>query len=81
MAGKKSGEPSPESVARENRRRIAFAEGQKAIADVEQKAIAIRKNMARLRALREAKEAEELKNQVTAENTGVKATRKKRLSR
>ncbi len=81
MAGKKPGEPSPESIARANRQRIAFEEGQKAMADVEQKAIAVRKNMARLRALREAKEAEELKNQVAVETTKVKAAPRKRPSR
>ncbi len=81
MAGKKPGEPSPESIARANRQRIAYEEGQKAMADVEQKAIAVRKNMARLRALREAKEAEELKNQVTVENAKVKAAPRKRPSR
>ena len=58
MAGQKSAEPSPESVARVNRRRLAAEEGARAMADVEQKAIAVRKNMERLRALREAREAE-----------------------
>ena len=57
MAGKKSAEPSPESIARANRRRLVAEEGARAMADVEQKAIAVRKNMERLRALREAREA------------------------
>lgn len=43
-------------MARADRRRVAAEEGVRAIADVEQQAIAIRKNMARLRALREARE-------------------------
>ena len=51
--------PSPESVARANRQRLAQEEGVRAMADVEKQAVAIRKNMERLRALREAKEAQE----------------------
>jgi hypothetical protein len=58
MTGKKSGAPSPESIARANRQRIAHEEGLRAMADVEREAAAVRKNMERLRALREAKEAE-----------------------
>jgi hypothetical protein len=58
MAGKKPAEPSPESVARANRQRLAAEEGAQAMADIEQKAIAVRKNMERLRALRQATEAE-----------------------
>jgi hypothetical protein len=63
MAGKKSAEPSPESIARANRQRLAAEEGARAMADVEQKAIAVRKNMERLRALRQAREAEETKTE------------------
>jgi hypothetical protein len=37
---------------------LAAEEGARAMVDVEQKAVAVRKNMERLRALREAKEAE-----------------------
>jgi len=59
MVSRKSAEPSPVSVARANRRRLAQEEGARAMVDVEQKAVAIRKNMERLRALREAKQAEE----------------------
>jgi hypothetical protein len=58
MVSKKSAEPSPERVARANRQRLAQEEGARAIADVAQQAVAIRKNMERLRALREAKEAQ-----------------------
>ena len=57
MVGRKSGEPSPESVARANRLRIAAEEGQKAMVDVARQAVAVRENMARLRSLREAEEA------------------------
>jgi hypothetical protein len=63
MVGKKSAEPSPESIARADRQRLALEEGAQAMADIEQEAIAVRKNMERLRALREAKEAEQAKTQ------------------
>ena len=59
MAGRKSADPSPESIARADRQRLAAEEGARARADVEQKAIAVRKNMERLRELRLAKEAHE----------------------
>jgi hypothetical protein len=59
MASMKSAEPSPVSIARANRQRLAKEEGVRAMADVEKSAVAVRKNMERLRALREAKEAEE----------------------
>ncbi|HLJ00927.1 MAG TPA: transcriptional regulator [Bradyrhizobium sp.] len=59
MVSKKSAEPSPESIARANRQRLAQEEGARAMEDVGQKAIAIRKNMERLRALRQAKEAQD----------------------
>lgn len=57
MAGKTTGEPSPESIARTNRQRLAQEEGARAMVDVEQKAVAVRKNMERLRKLRLAEEA------------------------
>lgn len=57
MSARKSAERSPDSIARFNRRQLAAEEGERALADVERKAIDIRKNMARLRELREAKEA------------------------
>jgi hypothetical protein len=59
MSGKKDSAPSPESIARANRRRLATEEGVRAMADVAQKAADVRKNMERLRSLREAKEAVE----------------------
>jgi hypothetical protein len=78
MAGKKSAEPSPESIARANRQRLAAEEGARAMADVEQRAIAVRKNMERLRALREARDADEIK---TALPVAMTRKRKKTLSR
>ena len=59
MSGKRSAEASPESIARANRQRLAAEEGARAMADLERQAIEVRKNMERLRALREAKEADE----------------------
>lgn len=57
MSAKKSAELSPEGIARSNRKRLAAEEGVRALADVERQAIEVRKNMARLREVREAKEA------------------------
>ena len=59
MADRKSSEPSAESVARANRQRLAQEEGVRAMADVTRDGVAIRKNMERLRALRQAREAEQ----------------------
>lgn len=52
----KSAVPSPAAIERSNRQRLAAEEGARAIADVERHGIEVRKNMARLRELREAKE-------------------------
>ena len=59
MSSKKSLEPSPESLARAERQRLAQEEGAQAMADAERRAVEVRQNMQRLRALREAKEADE----------------------
>ena len=80
MADKKSAEPSPESIARANRQRLAVEEGARAMADAEQKAVAVRKNMERLRALREAREAEEVRTNV-ALPAAAKKKRKTAASR
>ena len=56
MSARKSAEPSPESVARTNRQRLAAQEGAQAMLDAEKQAVEIRKNMARLRELRQARE-------------------------
>ncbi|WP_342738924.1 transcriptional regulator [Bradyrhizobium sp. B117] len=57
MTAKKPAEPSSEAIARSDRKRLAAEEGARALADVEKQAIDVRKNMARLREVREAKEA------------------------
>ena len=80
MAGKKSDDPSAESIAKANRRRLAFEEGVRAMADVEREATAVRKNMERLRALRVAKEAEAVRTEAAAGNAAAKTKRKKRFS-
>lgn len=66
MVGKKASEPSPESLARAQRQRIAMEDGAKARAEFDQRNVAVRKNMERLRALRLAKEAEDAKAVVDA---------------
>jgi hypothetical protein len=78
MDGKKSTDPSPERIARANRQRLAAEEGARAMVDVEQKAIAVRKNMERLRALREAREVEE-KSSLIAVPVAAKKKRKAAL--
>ncbi|WP_213770564.1 transcriptional regulator [Bradyrhizobium sp. dw_78] len=81
MAGKKLSDPSPETVARANRQRIAAQEGVQAMAELEKQAVAVRKNMERLRSLRQAAEAEAVRNSIATANTTTGAKRKKRVSR
>lgn len=50
--------PSPGSLARADRQRLAAEEGARVMAEVERDKVAVRKNMERLRALREARDAE-----------------------
>ena len=57
MATRTSPATTPESRARAERQRLAAEEGARAMADVEREAIAVRRNMERLRALREARDA------------------------
>jgi len=49
---------TPEQIAKTNRQRVAAADGALAMVEVLKNDIAVRKNMARLRELRLAKEAE-----------------------
>lgn len=77
MAGRKSADPSPESIARADRQRLAAEEGARAMADVEREAIAVRKNMERLRALRQAREAEAARTEAALPQA-AKPRRKKR---
>ena len=58
MSARKTAELSPAGIARSDRKRLAAEEGVRAMADVERQSVELRKNMARLRAIREAKERE-----------------------
>jgi hypothetical protein len=80
MAAGKTLALSPESIAKANRRRIAAEEGARAIAEVQQQAAAVRKNMERLRALREAREAEAAKEAGANKSAGL-ARSVKRIKR
>ena len=53
---------SEQQIARAEKQRVQRIEGAKAMLDLDKDAIAIRKNMERLRALRLAKEAEDAAN-------------------
>lgn len=70
----KPGDQSPAQLARANRMRLAAEEGARAMEEATKEAIAVRKNMARLRELRLAKEASAIQAQVAADTN----TKKKR---
>jgi hypothetical protein len=53
---------SPEQIARAKRLRLAKEEGARAMEDAQREAISVRKNMARLRELRLAKEADAVRH-------------------
>ena len=65
-------------LARANRLRLAAEESARVMEEAAKEAIAIRKNMARLRELRLAKEAATIRQQIAAGND-PKAKPKKRL--
>ena len=79
-ADKKSDPPPTKSTARAERQRVFAEEGARALAQFEDEAVAVRKNMARLRALRQAKEAEALRIQLS-NPVAPKPTRKKKTSK
>lgn len=81
MVSRKSGDPSPESIARANRQRIAAEEGKQAMAEIERQSFAVRENMARLRALREAGEMNTQVVQPAATPSKPRNKRKKRVFR
>jgi hypothetical protein len=81
MSGKKSGDPSPESIARTNRQRVAAEEGVRAMAEVERQAVAVRKNMERLRVLRKATEAAAIAAETAIGNDIASTKRRKRVSK
>jgi hypothetical protein len=63
----KTDAPSPEQIAKANRLRLAKEEGVRAMEDAQRVAINVRKNMARLRELRLAREADAVREQSAAE--------------
>ena len=79
MSSKKPAEPSPESIARAERQRLAQEDGERAMADLERQATEVRSNMERLRALRQAREEDEMTNPILA--PVVKKKRKRRIVR
>ena len=59
--------PSPEQAARLERQRLAAEDGAKALQEVAERSVAVRENMARLRALRLAKEAEAVRTEIATD--------------
>jgi hypothetical protein len=74
---KRSEAPSPQQVARLERQRRAAEEGAHALKEAAEKAIAVRKNMARLRELRLAKEASDRRER----NAGTEAMAKSTIAK
>jgi hypothetical protein len=74
MTSRKSGVRSPASIARADRQRVAAEQGLQAMAEIERQANAVRANMVRLRALREAEAAKS----VEAEPAAAPKKRKRR---
>jgi len=75
-----SGKPPDQSaaqIARANRMRLAAEEGAQAMEEATKKAIAVRKNMSRLRELRLAKEASAIRAQIAAGNDSNARTKKR----
>jgi hypothetical protein len=71
--------PSPEQSARLERQRLAAEDGSKALQEVANRAIAIRENMARLRRLRLANEAQKARAKILTENRAVQVKPKKAI--
>ena len=70
---------SPEQLARLNRLRHAREDHARSMHEVLDDAIAVRANMARLRALRLAKEAQEVHTEISDANEPAKTKPKKRF--
>jgi hypothetical protein len=70
--------PSPEQAAKLERQRLAAEDGVKALQEVANHAKAVRENMARLRSLRLAREAQEGRADILAETRTAQARPKKR---
>jgi hypothetical protein len=72
------GEPPPQG-ARENRRRLTPLERPAILEESDKKAADIRTNMERLRELRQAKEAQEVRTEILTGNQPAKPKPKKRF--
>ena len=72
---RKTSDPSPEQLAKINRQRVDREDWARALEEVAKRDIAVRRNMARLRELRLAKEAE---GQVPSEVRGKLEKRAKK---
>jgi len=70
---------SREQTASMNRQRLAVAERAEVMEEAERRATAVRENMARLRELRLAKEAETVWREISAGNRPAKSKPKKRF--
>ena len=81
MITRKPTNASPTSLARADRQRLAAEEGARAIAEIERDGIAVRKNMERLRALREARDAEAARGPATVTPEAAKAKTARRVKR
>jgi hypothetical protein len=66
-------------VARLERQRLAAEDGAKALEEVAKKAADVRTNMARLRELRLAKEGQEVRTEIWANNQTTEAKPQKRF--
>jgi hypothetical protein len=73
----KPGDQSPTQLARANRMRLAAEEGARAMEEATKQAVSVRKNMARLRELRLAKEASAIQAQIAAGNDPKAKTKKR----
>jgi hypothetical protein len=73
----KSDDQSVKQIAKADRFRLAKEEGARAMEEVQRDAVDVRKNMARLRGLRLAKEADVVRQQIAA-GAAPKAKSKKR---
>lgn len=74
-----SNDPSPEQIAKVKRQLLVREDSSRAMEDAASKAAAVRENMARLRALRLAKEAETARTEIAKGNQSPNARRKKRF--
>lgn len=75
MTSRKFGVLSPAHIAKADRRRVTAEQGRQAMVEIERRANAVRENMMRLRALREAEAA----RTVEAEPVAAQGTVKRRL--